>query len=66
VDGGVRLTVRDDGVGFDTKGVRKPTSLGLAGLRERAHLLRGSVVVHSQPGQGTTIDAFIPVREGGA
>jgi signal transduction histidine kinase len=66
VDGGVRLKVQDDGVGFDTRAARKPKSLGLAGLRERAHLLKGSVVVHSEPGQGTTIDAFIPVREGGA
>jgi PAS domain S-box-containing protein len=63
VDGGVRLKVNDDGVGFDPRASRKPNSLGLAGLRERAHLLKGSVVVHSQPGQGSTIDAFIPVRE---
>ena len=60
---GLRLTVHDDGVGFDPKASRKPTSLGLAGLRERTHLLKGSVVIHSQPGQGTTIDAFIPVTE---
>ena len=66
VDGGVRLKVQDDGIGFDTRAARKPSSLGLAGLRERAQLLKGSVVVHSQPGQGTTIDAFIPVREGAA
>ena len=66
VEGGVRLKVQDDGRGFDTRAARKPTSLGLAGLRERAQLLKGSVVVHSQPGQGTTIDAYIPVREGAA
>jgi PAS domain S-box-containing protein len=65
-DNGVRLKVQDDGAGFDPRGARRPTSLGLAGLRERAHLLKGSIVVHSQPGQGTTIDAFIPVREGPA
>jgi PAS domain S-box-containing protein len=66
VEGGVRLKVEDDGVGFDARAARKPDSLGLAGLRERSHLLNGSVVVHSKPGQGTTIDAFIPVREGNA
>jgi PAS domain S-box-containing protein len=66
VDGGLRLKVQDDGVGFDTSAMRKPNSLGLAGLRERAQLLKGSVVVHSKPGQGTTIDAFVPVRAGHA
>jgi PAS domain S-box-containing protein len=63
VEGGLRLKVQDDGVGFDARAPRRPGSLGIAGLRERAQLLNGSVVVHSQPGQGTTIDAFIPVRE---
>lgn len=63
VEGGLRLKVQDNGRGFDTKAPRKAASLGLAGLRERAQLLKGSVVVHSQPGQGTTIDTFIPVRE---
>jgi chemotaxis protein histidine kinase CheA len=29
-------------------------------------ILKGSVVVHSRIGQGTTIDAFIPVRAQGA
>lgn len=61
VEGGLRVKVQDDGVGFDVSGARKPQSLGLAGLRERVQLLKGSVVVHSTPGQGTTIDAFIPV-----
>jgi signal transduction histidine kinase len=64
VEGGLRLKVQDDGIGFDTDAARRPNSLGLAGLRERAQLLKGSVVVHSKPGQGTTIDAFVPVRTG--
>jgi PAS domain S-box-containing protein len=63
VDGGLRLKVQDDGQGFDLRSARKPNSLGLAGVRERAHLLKGTVAVHSQPGQGTTVDAFIPLRE---
>jgi PAS domain S-box-containing protein len=62
VEGGVRLMVQDDGVGFDARASRKPNSLGLAGLRERAQLLKGSVAVHSRHGHGATIDAFIPVR----
>jgi PAS domain S-box-containing protein len=65
VEGGLRLKVQDDGVGFDVGGARKPQSMGLAGLRERVQILKGSVVVHSRIGQGTTIDAFIPIRAEG-
>lgn len=57
------LTVRDDGVGFAPQAPRKPQSLGLAGLRERAHLLRGEVTVNSTPGEGTTVEARIPQPE---
>lgn len=62
--GGLRIEVKDDGMGFDPTATRKPNSLGLAGVRERVQLLKGQVHVSSAPGQGTTIDAFIPVREG--
>jgi PAS domain S-box-containing protein len=56
------LEVRDDGIGFETASPRKPQSLGLVGLRERAHLLQGEVTLESRPGQGTTVCARIPVR----
>jgi signal transduction histidine kinase len=56
------LRVQDNGVGFDTASPRKPQSLGLAGLRERAHLLRGAISIASTPGEGTTVEARIPVH----
>jgi PAS domain S-box-containing protein len=59
------LSVQDNGVGFSTAASRKPHSLGLAGLRERAQLLKGTMSVQSQPGQGTTVEARIPVGEPG-
>jgi signal transduction histidine kinase len=55
----LQLRVQDDGVGFDTTAARKPNSLGLAGLRERAQLIRGQVQVRSTPGQGTVVEATI-------
>jgi PAS domain S-box-containing protein len=57
------LSVQDDGVGFRLSDPRKPQSLGLVGLRERAHLLRGRVQVTSKPGEGTRVEARIPVPE---
>lgn len=54
------LAVEDDGIGFDTTASRKPLSLGMAGLRERAHLLQGKLAVTSQPGQGTRVEVRLP------
>jgi signal transduction histidine kinase len=50
-------------VGFDAASPRKSGSLGLAGVRERAQLLNGRVAVHSRPGEGTTVDAFLPMPQ---
>ncbi|HEY0826012.1 MAG TPA: PAS domain-containing sensor histidine kinase, partial [Ramlibacter sp.] len=55
------LRVQDDGIGFRPNAPRKPQSLGLVGLRERAMLMRGEVKVESAPGTGTTVEARIPV-----
>jgi signal transduction histidine kinase len=62
-DQAVSLEVSDDGIGFDTAAPRKAGSLGLAGLRERARLALGTVHIESRLGQGTRVQAVIPVRE---
>jgi PAS domain S-box-containing protein len=54
------LRVQDDGIGFRPSAPRKPQSLGLVGLRERAQLMRGELRVDSSPGAGTRVDARIP------
>jgi signal transduction histidine kinase len=59
-DGGVaRLSVRDDGAGFDTRGVPM-RARGLAGMRFRVASHGGRLDLTSQPGSGTTIDALLP------
>jgi signal transduction histidine kinase len=55
------LRVQDDGIGFRPTAPRRPQSLGLVGLRERAQLLRGEVRVDSSPGGGTRVEARIPI-----
>ena len=62
----VTLRVDDNGQGFSLAAPRKPYSLGLMGLRERTQLLKGSIRIDSQPGQGARIDVSIPLREVGA
>jgi two-component system sensor histidine kinase UhpB len=55
----VVLTVRDDGQGFDTAQVRQ--GLGLRGMRERTALLQGTLTVRTTPGEGTYIEATLPL-----
>jgi len=53
------LQVCDDGIGFDPS--QKFAGLGIAGMRERASLLEGSLTIVSRPGQGTTVEVFLPL-----
>jgi two-component system, NarL family, sensor histidine kinase UhpB len=55
---GVRLTVRDDGRGFDPDG--EHDSLGLSGMAERARLLGGRLEIDSRPGSGTALTLQVP------
>lgn len=60
----VRLILEDNGVGFDaahTSASQK--SLGLQGIRERAQLLGGKLVIESEPGRGTTLFIEIPLTQ---
>jgi two-component system sensor histidine kinase UhpB len=58
----IRLQVRDDGSGFEFS--EKHTGLGIAGMRERASLLGGKLIITSQPGHGTTVEACLPLSMG--
>ncbi|MCX8035443.1 MAG: PAS domain S-box protein [Candidatus Sumerlaeia bacterium] len=58
----IALMIRDDGRGFDPASLNWQTSFGLLGMRERLQLVGGSLHIASQPGQGTTIRASVPVR----
>lgn len=55
------LEVRDDGVGISPEAAQSPTSLGLLGVRERAHRLGGSVTVRPGTPKGTTLSLRVPV-----
>jgi signal transduction histidine kinase len=57
-----RLTVRDDGAGFDpAHPPSSPGGLGLVGMRERASELKGELHLRSAPGQGTEIILTVPL-----
>lgn len=55
----VRLSITDDGKGFDPGSVAEGHH-GLALMRQRAELARGSFTVSSTPGRGTRVDVEVP------
>ncbi len=60
-DKSIRLSVLDNGAGFHAETARaRPTSFGLAGMRERAALLGGTLVIRTAPGKGTGVILELP------
>jgi two-component system sensor histidine kinase UhpB len=61
----LRLSVRDDGKGFDAAAARsraeKGGSLGLLSMHERASLAGGKLTLLSAPGRGTEVEAVFPL-----
>jgi len=56
------ISVKDDGVGFDTQAPSRG-GLGLLGMAERVKKLGGNLEVISQPGMGSSILAQMPLKE---
>ena len=61
----VEVSVRDDGVGFDTR-AKASSAYGLVGMRFRVEAEGGTLVVVSARGQGTLIQVTLPQSTLGA
>jgi len=59
-NGKLKLTVRDNGHGFDPQG-SFPGHLGLKSMQERAGRLGAAYSIASQPGEGTTVRVEYPL-----
>lgn len=65
--GEIRLTVRDEGAGFDaSRAVAPAEHFGLFSIRQRVELMSGSATVESRPGAGTTVSLTLPAAPGAA
>lgn len=60
-DSVVRLTVEDDGVGFDPDQVVKESGLGLKGIRENVNIAGGEFQLDSEEGEGTSARIDLPL-----
>jgi signal transduction histidine kinase len=64
IDGRLHIKLADNGHGFDqTEAFVK--GMGLQGMRERAHLIGGSLEVHSEISGGTVIEVRAPIMTAG-
>ncbi|HET7078921.1 MAG TPA: PAS domain-containing protein [Chloroflexia bacterium] len=61
----LRLTIQDDGIGFDVRNSLEQAvhgaSLGLLGMHERVLLAGGQITIQSAPAQGTQITVCFPL-----
>ena len=60
-EGVLSLSISDDGCGFSVHQAGQGLSFGLVGMRERVQMLGGTLVVDSQPGEGTSIRVSVPL-----
>ncbi|CAZ88241.1 putative Signal transduction histidine kinase, VsrA [Thiomonas arsenitoxydans] len=61
----IALDIVDDGLGFTPATQTSEKSFGLRGMRERAHLLGGTLDCASVPNHGTTLRVRVPCTERG-
>jgi signal transduction histidine kinase len=54
--------VRDEGLGFSLSELGQNGGLGIRSMEERARLLDGKFEIHSEPGKGTTLQAWVPLK----
>jgi PAS domain S-box-containing protein len=60
----LNIQIEDQGKGFDTETpLATVNTSGLAGMRERAHLLGGHLTIESNFGTGTHLTAELPIGE---
>lgn len=65
----IEVDIEDDGKGFDVNSALKRTEdgrgLGILGMKERVYLIDGKVLICSDPGCGTRISLWIPLKSYG-
>jgi PAS domain S-box-containing protein len=64
VDGSwLAMNISDNGKGVSELEVRGSKSFGLMGMRERAHIFGGTVIIKGEEGKGTTVSTRIPLKK---
>lgn len=62
-DGTIKVTVDDDGKGFEQTAIQEKGGMGLKVIRDRVEMLNGNLEVDSVIGQGTRVTFQLPTLE---
>jgi signal transduction histidine kinase len=57
----IHLHVVDRGVGFDPHRTVSGAGVGLVAIRERLKLVKGEILIISEPGKGTRVETSVPL-----
>jgi PAS domain S-box-containing protein len=57
----IRLSISDNGCGFDSESNKMQRGLGFTSMQERLRIVDGKIEIHSQPTCGTVIKASVPL-----
>jgi signal transduction histidine kinase len=64
-DGTLILRITDNGKGMDAEAMNHPQGIGITNMRTRAHMMHGSLTIHSEMGKGTTLKIILnPLNHG--
>jgi signal transduction histidine kinase len=61
-DTSIRLSLDDNGNGFDTDSLEKESNLSLKLIKDRAEMMGGKFDVDTAPGKGARVTLTIPVH----
>ncbi len=64
-DDRVWLLIKDNGKGLPPPGQIRPNALGLTGMRARARSSGGALTIRGDPGQGVSIEVWVPLEKRG-
>jgi len=59
--GQVAMSIKDDGIGFDT--AKKRNGIGLSNIHDRVQLCKGTIQLTSAPGKGCLLKVSLPVED---
>jgi PAS domain S-box-containing protein len=56
----IKLTIQDDGKGYDVERASGKRTLGIIGMKERAAMIGGKYTIYGKPGEGTLVSIEVP------